>query len=401
MSVTEATLTIERIGARGDGVARHEGKPIFLPFTVPGDVVRARIGRDGEANLIALLSPSARQVPPCPHFGVCGGCSLQHLPDPAYAEAKRGFVRTALAHRGLDDALVAPIERVPPATRRRARLAITRSAIGFHERASHRIVDLEACPVLDPALFTVAMRLRSLALEAISSLTLADTGIDLVLELPDTPNLGALERLAKFAHDQDLARLSWRTKGELPTPVVQRRPVQMNFSGIIADIPPDCFLQATKESETKIRDLVLVGVGDARTVADLYAGVGTFSFALAKNAKVYAVDRDAAAIAALGRAGAEISTEVRNLEKRPLLKHELDNFDAVTFDPPYAGAPAQAREMARSTVKRIVAVSCNPASFARDARTLVDGGYRLVRVVPVDQFLWSAEIELVAHFVRQ
>jgi 23S rRNA (uracil1939-C5)-methyltransferase len=399
--VTEATLTVERIGARGDGVARHEGKPIFLPFTVPGDVVRARVGRDGEAKLVALLSRSARQVPPCPHFGVCGGCSLQHLPDIAYAEAKRDFVRAALAHRGLDETLVAPIERVPPATRRRARVAMTRSAIGFYERASHRIIGVTACPVLHPALFAVVMRLRSLALEATASLTLADTGIDLLLELPEKPDLSALETLAKFAHDQDLARLSWRTKGELATPVVQRRPVQMNFSGVTADLPPDCFLQATKESETKIRALVLVGVGDARTVADLYAGVGTFSFALAKNAKVHAIDRDAAAIAALGRAGAEISTEIRNLEKRPLLKHELDNFDAVTFDPPYAGAAAQTKEMARSIVKRIVAVSCNPASFARDARTLVDGGYRLACVVPVDQFLWSAEIELVAHFVRQ
>ncbi len=399
--MTEATVTIERIGAHGDGVARHEGKAIFLPFTVPGDVVRARISRDGEAELIALLSQSARQAPPCPHFGVCGGCSLQHLPDIVYAEAKRDFVRAALAHRGLDQTRVAPIERVLPGTRRRTRLAITRNAVGFHGRASHRIVDIMACPVLHPALFVVVMRLRSLALEATASLTLADTGIDLLLELREEPDLSALETLAKLAQDQDLARISWRTKGELPTPVIQRRPVQMKFSGVTVDLPPDCFLQATKESETKIRDLVLLGVGDAGTVADLYAGVGTFSFALAKDAKVLAVDRDADAVAALSRAGAKITAETRNLEKRPLLKHELDNFDAVTFDPPYAGAVAQTKEMARSTVKRIVAVSCNPATFARDARILVDGGYRLTRVVPVDQFLWSAELELVAHFVRQ
>jgi len=399
--VTEATLTIERIGARGDGIGRYGGKPVFVPFTMPGDVVRARIGRNGEAALVTLLSRSARQMPPCPHFGVCGGCSLQHLPEIAYAEAKRDFVRAALAHRGLDETLVAPVERVSPATRRRARLAMARNAVGFHERASHRIVDMTACPVLHPAIFAVVAGLRSLALKGTASLTLADTGIDLLLELPREPELSALETLAEFARDRDLARLSWRTRGELPTPVVQRRPVQMGFSGVTVDLPPDCFLQATQESETKMRDLVLQGVGDARTVADLYAGVGTFSFALAKNAKVHAADRDAAAIAALGRADAGISTETRNLEKRPLLRHELDNFEAVTFDPPYAGAAAQTKEMARSAIKRIVAVSCNPASFARDARTLVDGGYRLARVVPVDQFLWSAEIELVAHFVRQ
>jgi 23S rRNA (uracil1939-C5)-methyltransferase len=402
--VSDVSLTIERIGARGDGVARHEGRAVFLPFTAPGDVVRARFGRNGKAELVGIVSRGARREPPCPHFGICGGCGLQHLADATYAEAKANFVREALAHRGLDLAVVAPLVRVPPATRRRARLTMTETALGFHQRASHRIVDLTTCPVLHPALWSLVTALRPLGLAAAVSLTLADTGIDLLLDLPRPPDLATLETLAQFANDHDLARLSWRLEHESAVPVVQRRAMRMNFSGVAVDLPPDCFLQATKESEAAMRDLVLAGIGDAAHVADLFSGVGTFSFALAGKAKVHAVDGDRPAIAAL-RAGARgasaaVTGEIRDLDRRALSAEELNRFDALVFDPPHAGAAAQARELARSTVKRVVAVSCNPASFARDARTLADGGYRLTRVVPVDQFLWSAEVELVAWFER-
>ncbi len=250
----------------------------------------------------------------------------------------------------------------------------------------------------------MAQALRPLALDATASLTLADTGVDLLLDLRRPPDLATLEALAAFASERDLARLSWRTAGEAPVPVVQRRAVQMDFSGVKVDLPPDCFLQTTTASETAMRGLVLAGISNAKHVADLYAGVGTFSFALAANATVHAADGDKAAIAALQsaarRAGAPIAGETRDLDKRPLLADELGRFDAVVFDPPYAGAAAQAKELARTSVRRVVAVSCNPASFARDARALVDGGYRLTRVVPVDQFLWSAEVELVAWFGR-
>jgi 23S rRNA (uracil1939-C5)-methyltransferase len=402
--VTEFAVAIDRIGARGDGVARHDGKTIFLPFTAPGDVVRAQIDRDGKATLIEIVSPGERREPSCPHFGQCGGCSLQHIADDAYAGAKADFVREALAHRGLDPSVVSPVERVRPGTRRRARLAMTGTEIGFHRRASHRIVDMKVCAILHPALFAVVTALRPLGVEATVSLTLADSGVDVLLDLPRPPDLAALEALAKFAEAQDLARLSWRMAKEAPVPVVQRRAVRMNFSGVTVDRPPDCFLQATQESETAMRELVVAGVCDARVIVDLFSGAGTFSFPLAKNAKVHAVDGDEPAIMALRvaarRAGVAVAGEVRDLNRRPLLADELNRFDAVVFDPPYAGAAAQARELARAAVKRVVAVSCNPASFARDARTLADGGYRLLRVVPVDQFLWSAEVELVAHFAR-
>lgn len=397
--MTDTTLTIERIGARGDGVARHEGRAVFVPFTAPGDVVRARLTR-GKAELVSVVTPGARQEPPCPHFGQCGGCSLQHIADNVYAMAKREFVREALAHRGLDPEVVEPVMRVPPGTRRRARLAMTHSAIGFHRRASHRVVDMRTCPVLHPALVEVVQALRPLRLDGSASLTLADTGVDVLLDAARAPDLAQFEMLAAFANEQDLQRLSWRAGDDAPTPVVQRGAVQLNFSGTTVDLPPDCFVQATKESEAAMRDLMLAGVGQVRAVADLYSGIGTFGFALAKHARVHAIDGNAAAIGALRRADATITAEVRDLDRRPLSADELKRFDAVVFDPPYAGAAAQAKELARSAVCRIVAVSCNPASFARDARMLVDGGCRMTRVVPVDQFLWSAEVELVAWFER-
>jgi 23S rRNA (uracil1939-C5)-methyltransferase len=392
-------LTVERIGTRGDGIAHREGRAVFVPFTAPGDVVRGRIDGDKGA-LIEVIEPGARQEPPCPHFGDCGGCSLQHVADEAYAAAKRDFVRDALAHRGLDPSLVEPVRRIPPGTRRRARLAMAGGAIGFHRRASHRIVDMRTCFVLHSSLVAVIQALRSLGLSGAVSLTLADTGIDVVLDLPRAPDLATVEVLAAFADNQDLARLAWRIGDEAPAPIVQRRPVRMNFPGGTVDLPPDCFLQATRESEHAMRELVVAGIGNAVAVADLYCGVGTFSSALAQRGKVHAADGNAAAIAALRRANPTIITETRDLVHRPLSADELKRFEAVVFDPPYAGAAAQAKELALSAVKRIVAVSCNPASFARDARTLVDGGYRLARVVPVDQFVWSAEVELVAHFER-
>ena len=398
--MSDFTVTIERIGARGDGVAHHEGRAIFLPFTAPGDVVRLRRTR-GKIELVEFVSRGKRQKPPCPYFGQCGGCSLQHVPDDAYARAKQGFVREALRHRGLDPELVEPIQRIPSATRRRARLRMTGGAIGFHQRTSHRIVDIKTCLVLHPALEAVVQALRPLHLDADVLLTLADTGIDLLLDVKRAPDLAATEKLTAFAASHDLARLSLRTGKDAPTPLLQRRAVRVHFPGATVDLPPDCFLQASKEAETIMRDLVLEGVADARSVADLFCGVGTFSFALATRAKVHAADGDGDAIAALRRADPNIAAETRDLERRPLMADELNRFDAVVFDPPYAGAAAQARELAKSRTPRIVAVSCNPASFARDARTLIDGGYRLGRVVPVDQFLWSAEVELVAVFARQ
>jgi 23S rRNA (uracil1939-C5)-methyltransferase len=416
------TLTVERVGARGDGIAEHAGEPVYIAFTAPGDRVRARLGAPRDegrlGTLVEIVAPGARQAPPCAHFGTCGGCALQHLADEAYGTTKEAQVRAALARRGLDAGAVEPLRRLAPGTRRRARLALHRPRkgpvrAGFHARESHEIADMRVCLVLHSALVALVGPLRELAVRllrpgerAAAQMTRLDAGVDMVLALPRVPDLHALETLAEFADANDLARLSWRVGGQMPTLTAERRPARVVFGGVAVDVPADGFLQASGEADSALTELVLAGIGPAERVLDLYAGLGTFSFALARRARVHAVDAARPAIAALASAvaraalGGRITAEIRDLEASPLSAEELDRFDAVVFDPPRAGASSQAQLVASSRVPRVVAVSCNPVTFGRDARALVDGGYRLTRIVPVDQFLWSPHVELVAWFER-
>ncbi|MBI1779210.1 MAG: 23S rRNA (uracil(1939)-C(5))-methyltransferase RlmD [Proteobacteria bacterium] len=414
-------LVIEALGALGDGLARHGGERVFVPFALPGERVTARIlGRraDGlEARLIQLSEPAPTRIKPaCRHFGSCGGCAAQHLARPAYAAWKRRVVEDALARRGLKDIAVEPPMPIAPGTRRRAELTLMgtqrRILAGFAQHASHTIVDLAECPVLLPAIVALIEPLRqSLAgwlkpgMRAEAAVVASESGLDLVLTLPAAPDLSLRERLAALAQSQDLARLSWRQKhGELEL-LAGRRPFGTRFGGIWVALPPGAFLQASEAGEALILDEVLSGIGRAKSVADLYAGAGTLSLPLARQARVHAVEGDAALVQALDEAarrlgGKRLSVEQRDLATDPLTAAELARFEAAVFDPPRAGALSQARELALSPVPLVVAVSCHPGSFARDARILVDGGYRLQRVVPIDQFLWSAHIELVAWFRR-
>ncbi|HEV2263656.1 MAG TPA: RsmD family RNA methyltransferase [Stellaceae bacterium] len=417
--MAEVELTIDSVGVRGDGVAQSDGKPVYVPFTAPGDRVRVRLSREnGErrGDIVEILATGARAKPVCAHFGTCGGCALQHLTDEAYAAAKLSWLQGALAQHGFKDVAIAKLRRLAPGTRRRARLALARNGetvAGFHGRMSHVIVDMRECHVLHPALFTLVDPLRKLAAEilprrgaASAALTLGDAGVDLLLELPKAPALDGLEALARFAAEHDLARLSWRA-GTTVAPVAQRRPVRAIFAGVAVDLPADAFLQASAEADAVLSGLVLDAIGTPRRVADLYAGVGTFSFALASRAPVHAVEGDAEAAKALAQAAARanvadrVTVERRDLVRRPLSADELARFDAVVFDPPRVGALAQSRVLAESKVPRIVAVSCNPATFARDARILLDGGYTLTHVTPVDSFVWSPHLELVARFERR
>ena len=419
------TLDVGRVGAGGDGIAEHDGHKVYLPFTAPGDRVRVMLGEKREGGragrVIELIEAGARQPALCPHFGQCGGCALQHLAEPAYRAMKEEQIRAALLHRGLDPGVVAALRRVGPGTRRRARLTLQRSRragvpplVGFHERESETIVDMHDCAVLHPALLALAAPLRKLAEVVLTPggtgaalLTRLESGVDCLMELPDEPDLAMLEALAGFAQDQDLSRLSWRVgeKGR-PIPVAERRAARVVFAGVPVNLPEGGFLQASEAADIVLTELVFGGIGDAKRIADLYAGIGTFTFALAQRGPVHAADSSRTAIAALVAAAARaglanrIAGEVRDLAVNPLRGAELAGFDAVVFDPPRAGAAAQARALAEAKVPRIVAVSCYPASFARDARILVDGGYRLTQVIPVDQFVWSPHVELVAWFER-
>ena len=415
-------VPVERIGDHGDGIAETPQGRLYIPFTVAGDRVRARPLRpkgDGfAAECVDLLAEGpGRQAPPCPHFGRCGGCSLQHLADDAYAGWKRERLVRALGRAGFGEVVPAPLVRSPPGTRRRARFAVRHlrgkgAVAGFSVRDGHTIVDVQACPVLEPRIFALLAPLRPLMSELLApgqagevTATLLAGGLDVLLDCAAAPDRAMRERLARFAGEASVARLSWRRPGAAVTePLVQHAPVGATFAGRFVALPPAGFLQATAAGEAALVAAVRQGIGPAGAVADLFCGGGTFTFPLhAAGARVHAVDADAAAVAALAAAArgvAKVSSEARDLFHRPLLAAELERFDAVVLDPPRAGALAQVRELARARVPVVVYVSCNPASFARDARTLSEGGYRLTSVTPVDQFLWSAHLELAALFRR-
>lgn len=409
------TLEIAALGAGGDGVAVKDGVRHFVPFTLPGETVVAvprAAGADGVAcTLSAVESPSAERVAPvCPVFGRCGGCSLQHWHSEARSRWKRERVVVALGHRGFVDPPVGPTAVCPADTRRRATLALKGRKLGFREGAGHAVVAIDACPVLRPELSALIAPLKALLVpladDAAIALTWTDAGADVAIRCDAALGWEARERLAAFAADHDLARLAWDA-GFGPEPLAVARPPAMTMGGVAVPFPVASFLQPSAEGEAALRGAVLESLGQAFRIADLFCGLGTFALPIARQAqRVFAADADGAAVRALADGvaaaglGGRVTVAARDLFRDPLGAAELDAFDAVVFDPPRAGAQAQAAELARSAVPLVVAVSCNPASFARDARTLADGGYTLERVTPVDQFPTTAHLELVAVFRR-
>jgi 23S rRNA (uracil1939-C5)-methyltransferase len=347
----------------------------------------------------------------CRHFGICGGCAHQDKTDADYRALKRGLVLDALARHEIDTA-VEDIVEVPPATRRRATLKAMKGeggvALGFHAAGTHDISDLYECLVLTPRLVALVPRLREM-LEALlragefAELRLADTdgGVDLSLRWQKASDAATVAELARWAAKLKLARVArhGETSVELARPSVRLGKAELF-------LPSEAFLQPTREGEAALQSFVLAALPGAKHVADLFAGCGTFALALAERARVHAVEIDAAMLEALAAAARvtsglkPVTTEKRNLFRRPLTEAELAAYDAVVLDPPRAGALAQVHTLARSKVKRIVYVSCDAETFARDARVLIDGGYRLARVLPVDQFLWSSHIEVASSLER-
>jgi 23S rRNA (uracil1939-C5)-methyltransferase len=406
------TLTIESLGAQGDGVATHEGRKVFVPLTLPGETVAAELSGD-RARVIEITHRAPdRAAPKCSHYGECGGCALQHAPEQQYLTFKHAQVTAALSFQKLD-APVGPVIPVPSRTRRRAVFAAHRAGktihVGFHGRRSHTIIPIRDCAVITPGLQALLPKLERLAAIAAppkDALTITATetvtGFDIALTgLPKAFSADTRVRLVQLAGELGLARLS--INGEA---VMERTAPTLRAGAAYLTPPPGGFLQACEPSEAAMLSLVKEAVGDARRIADLFSGSGTFSLPLASTATIHAVESDEAALAALDRAARKaqglkpITIEKRDLFRRPLIKDDLKRFDALVIDPPRAGAEDQSRQLAQSSVKRIAMVSCNATTFARDLRVLIDGGYKVKRITPIDQFLWSPHIEIVAALER-
>ena len=408
------TLNITRLGALGDGIAETQDGPVYIPFSLPGEQVQLRLEQDRPViDRIVVASPD-RVAPACPHFGICGGCTLQHLETASYRDWKRGLLQEALSRRGIEGVEIADIVAAPMNARRRARMAARkrkgRVSLGFNQRREHAIVDLKVCPVLRQDIVDLLPALRDLLAELMQNgqqwniqITSSETGLDLWIIANGTPDLAARERSVDFAEQHDLARLSW---GDSAEPITVRRRPAINYGKAAMQPPPGAFLQATLEGEIALISTISGWLDGARSCLDLYAGCGAFSLSLATAMKIHAVDIAGDHLDALDQARRrlnglrEITLERRNLKRRPLMAAEMKGFDALIFDPPRAGAREQAEQIAGSSVARVAAVSCNPATFARDARILIDGGFRLREVVPIDQFLWTAHLELAALFTR-
>jgi 23S rRNA (uracil1939-C5)-methyltransferase len=409
-------LTIARLAHRGDGIAdTPAGGPVYVPYTLPGEIVTVEPapGQPDRRNLLTVESASPERVAPiCPHFGVCGGCAMQHWQRHRYLEWKRELVVTALAQAGIDADVDAPIDAHGDG-RRRATFHARRGSgaavqVGFSAARSHDVIPIDACPVLAPSLDGALSAARAIA-EALGSqgkpldiqVTATEGNLDIDVRGSGPLDAARTASLARVAQTHRLARLT--RHGEL---VVQNAAPVVTTGRAKVVLPPGGFLQATAAGEATLAELVLAHAGKAKSVADLFCGIGPFALRLAERTRVAAFDQDAAAVAALKQAAATTSglkpveAAARDLFRRPLVAQELSRFDAVVFDPPRQGAQMQAVELTKSKVPVVIAVSCNPATFARDAKLLLDRGYRLTRVTPVDQFRYSPHVEIVGRFER-
>jgi 23S rRNA (uracil1939-C5)-methyltransferase len=412
--VTEQ-LKIVRLGHRGDGVAETENGPVYVPYALPGEIVTVEVvrGHPDRRHLLHIEKAShERSEPICKHFGACGGCALQHWSLAEYHLWKRSLVLEALAQANV----IAPVGDLIDAHgagRRRVVLHARRGVhdvleVGFTAPRAHHIVAIDSCPVLAPGLagalpaaWAIAETLRSTGKPLDIQATATDSGLDLDVRGSGVLSAGGRPALARVAETHKLARLTQH--GEL---VVQRTTPLLRVGRAYVPLPPAAFLQATTEGEETLARLTLGFLGKVKLVADLFCGIGTFGLRLAESARVSAADCDAEAIKALQRAAATtpslkpIEAETRDLFRRPFVTTELERFDGLLFDPPRQGAEAQAREIAKSKVPVVVAVSCDAATFARDAKILIEGGYKLESVMPVDQFRYSHHAEIVAKFAK-
>ena len=408
-------LLIDHVGHRGDGVSLASGEALYVPYTLGGETVEVATvpGHPDRRRLLAIESASPERIEPfCPHFGVCGGCAIQHWEVARYQAWKRNLVVETLKQANLD-CEVAPLIDAHGKGRRRFTLHARMGThevlkVGFAAANSHDIIPVDRCPILDPALsgaldaaWALAEPLTPTGKPLDIQITATDNGLDVDIRGSGPLPSRMITALSRLAETHGLARLT--RHGEL---VLQRMPPTIAIGTARVALPPGSFLQATVAGEETLAELAATHCGRAKHIADLFCGVGPFALRLAAKARIAAFDNDAGAVAALQKASTAtpglkpVKAEPRDLYRRPLMPQELRDFDVVVFDPPRQGAQAVAAQLAASSVPIVVAVSCNVATFARDARLLVDGGYRIEGVTPVDQFRHTAHVELVARFVK-
>ena len=409
-------LDIVELGHRGDGIAYIDGSAVYAPYTLPGEKIKSRV-RNGRGEIIQLLEDSPQRIEPvCRYFGVCGGCDLQHMKNQSYLNWKQAQVEKALRHRGIANSSVEPPIETQAGTRRRVTFTAERNkaefVFGYSRRARHEVIEIEDCPLLTSTVRAAMSDLRSLSEALLPEngrlsllVTEAKNGFDLYANHFDGTATGFdytnLEAITRHAQKSGCARLT--VNDEL---LLSFADPQISIAGFDVSLPPGGFLQATEASEHQLQSLVVRALGNSASIVDLFCGCGTFALRLAKTGQVLAVDSSEEAVAALARAAQKdstlkkLTTNCRDLFDEPLLAKELNRFEAVVFDPPRKGAAAQAHQIAKSDVAKVAAVSCDPGTFSRDAQILIEGGYQLDWVVPVDQFLWSHHIEIVAAFSR-
>ncbi|MFD2206291.1 23S rRNA (uracil(1939)-C(5))-methyltransferase RlmD [Kiloniella antarctica] len=415
-------IEIKTLGARGDGVSDHDGKPVFVPMTLPGDRLLVKLVGERAGGLKAEILELQEQVadhvdPPCQHFGPCGGCTVQHASPEYYQRWKKDIVIQALRRKGFSGGEVADLIQIDAGTRRRAVFAAEARGkkidLGFHERESHKVIDVKDCLILTSSLGQILPPMRELLKvllgpdQAKADITVIDSkaGLDILIATDASLTLVGREAITAFSDANNIARFAWsRPKGIAEPVAIRDQPIQM--FGDVPVLPPEgAFLQPSQEGQDILTKLVLDYLpDDVETVADLFSGCGTFTFPLSKRAHVHAIEGDERAIAALTSASRrndtahKVTTDCRDLVKDPVTADELLGGDCVVLDPPRTGAKEQCYELAQSDINTIIYVSCNPTTFARDAKILVESGYVLKEVTPVDQFVWSGHLEIVACF---
>jgi 23S rRNA (uracil1939-C5)-methyltransferase len=407
------TVTVSSLGGLGDGIGDIDGKPVFIAKACAGDKLNIRIVSETKENMrgeiISVIEPgSGRIKAPCVYYAECGGCSLQHLSEKSYQDFKRKMAQDAITYSGFPDSKI-ETTFLDHASRRRVEFKWTGNRLAYYAARSHDMVPVESCVILDPKLSALmpalATALKKFPNIKTVSLTAADSGIELLLGLSDNhrPDKTAFEQMANALN---LARVGIVSENREYSTAVKNDPMTMDFGGYNVAFPPDAFLQASKEGQKLLTEAVLKGVGDAKHIVDLFCGIGTYSFPLSKQAVTHAVELDLPMVQSFKKniknlgLVERLSIEERDLFRKPLTAKELNRFDAIVINPPRIGAKEQTKQIAESTVNRVVMVSCNPATFARDAKALKAAGFALTSAQAIDQFVFSPHLEIVAVFSR-